>query len=211
MQNLIAGGSDTTTVTLTWAVSLLLNNRHTLEKARDELDRHVGKTRPVDESDIAKLEYLQAVVKETLRLYPAAPLSAPHVFTQDCTVGGYHVPRGTRLITNLWKIHTDPAAWPDPTEFRPERYLTTHKDVDVRGQHFELIPFGSGRRACPGASFALQTVSFALARLLQGFEIATPSNCAIDMTESFGLTNHKATPLEVLVSPRLPAEFYDYE
>lgn len=205
---LIAGGSDTTAVTLTWALSLLLNNSHVLRKAQDELDSHVGKNRAVNESDMSKLTYIQAIVKETLRLYPSAPLSAPHVFHKDCTVGGYHVAAGTRLITNLWKIQTDPVSWPDPLEFKPERFLTTNRDVDVRGQHFELIPFGSGRRACPGTSFALQMVQFTLARFLQAFEIATPFDAPIDMTESFGLTNSKATPLEVVVMPRLPAQHY---
>ena len=205
---MIAGGSDTTAGTLTWALSLLLNNSHVLKKAQGELDSHVGKNRAVNESDMSKLTYIQAIVKETLRLYPAAPLSAPHVFRKDCTVGSYYVAAGTRLITNIWKIQTDPVSWPDPLEFKPERFLTTNRDVDFRGRHFELIPFGSGRRACPGTSFVLQMVQFTLARFLQAFEIATPFDAPIDMTESFGLTNSKATPLEVVVTPRLPAQHY---
>jgi cytochrome P450 len=80
----------------------------------------------------------------------------PHESMEDCTLVGYHVPAGTRLLVNLPKLHHDPHVWVDPTEFRLERFLTTHKGVDVRGQHFELIPFGSGRRMCPGISFALQ-------------------------------------------------------
>ncbi|XP_023894904.1 cytochrome P450 CYP82D47 [Quercus suber] len=201
--NLIAGGNDTTAVTLTWATSLLLNNRHVLKKAQDELDDQVGKERTVNESDINKLVYLQAIVKETLRLYPAAPLSAPREFTEDCTIGGYHVPKGTRLIPNLWKIQTDHHKWSDPLKFKPERFLTTHKDVDFKGQNFEFIPFGSGRRICPGASFGVQMVHFALASFLHMYDISTPSNVKVDMTESFGLTNLKATSLEVLITPRL--------
>ncbi|EXC07353.1 Cytochrome P450 82A3 [Morus notabilis] len=201
--NLIAGGSDTTAVTLTWAVSLLLNNRHVLKKAQDELDSQVGKNRAVNEFDMHKLTYIQAIVKETLRLYPAAPLSGPHVFLKDCTIGGYHIHKGTRLLTNLWKIQTDPNLWPDPLDFKPERFLTTNKDVDVRGQHFELIPFGTGRRACPGISFALQMVQFTVASFLQAFEIATPLDASVDMTESFGLTNIRATPLELLITAEL--------
>ncbi|EXB51033.1 Cytochrome P450 82A3 [Morus notabilis] len=206
--NMIAGGSDTIPATLTWAVSLLLNNHHVLKKAQEELENNVGKNRVVSESDIGKLTYIFAIVKETLRLYPVAPLSVPHVFLKDCTIGGYHVAKGTRLITNIWKIQTNPILWPDPFEFKPERFLTTNKDVDIRGQHFELIPFGSGRRACPGTSFALQMVQFTLASFLQAFDISTPLNAPVDMTESFGLTNTKATPLEVLITPRLPAELY---
>ena len=195
-------------MTLTWAISLMLNNLHVLRKAQEELDKCVGRNRQVTESDLSKLIYLHAIVKETLRLYPPAPLSGPREFTQDCIVGGYHVKKGTRLITNLWKIQTDPRVWQNPLEFEPERFLTTHKDVDVRGQHFELMPFGSGRRACPGIAFGLQMVHIALARFLQAFEIRKPSSAPIDMTESPGLTNMKTFPLEVHVSPRLPQELY---
>ncbi|KAJ7950308.1 Cytochrome P450 [Quillaja saponaria] len=160
---LILGGTDTTTVTLTWALSLLLNNREVLKKAQNELDIHAGRERLVDESDLTNLVYLQAILKETMRLYPAAPLAGPHESNEDCIVGGYHVSAGTRLMVNLTKIHRDPRVWPDPLEFRPERFLTTHKGVDVRGQDFELIPFGSGRRMCPGVSFALNVVQLTLA------------------------------------------------
>ncbi|XP_062098339.1 cytochrome P450 CYP82D47-like [Humulus lupulus] len=209
--NLIAGGSDTITVTLTWAISLLLNNRQVLKKALEELNSHVGKGRLVNESDIDNLSYIQAIVKETLRLYPAAPISAPRIFEKDCTVGGHCVPIGTWLIPNIWKIQTDPVVWPDPFKFDPERFLTTQKNADVRGQNFELIPFGSGRRACPGLNFALQMVPFTLASFLHAFLITTPQNAPVDMTESFGLTNIKATPLNVMITPRLPAELYVLE
>ncbi|PRQ33558.1 putative cytochrome P450 [Rosa chinensis] len=209
--NMIAGGSDTTMVTLTWAIALLLNNRDKLKRAQDELDTEIGRERFVSESDMSKLVYIQAIVKETLRLYPAAPLSAPHEFNKDCTIGGYFVPKGTRLITNLWKIQTDPKMWPDdPLGFKPERFLTTHKDVDVKGQHFELIPFGSGRRACPGLAFGIQMVQFTLASFLHAFQVSNlPDNAPIDMTESLGITNVKATPLEVLIKPRLSHKLYE--
>lgn len=188
-------------MTLVWALSLVLNHNNVLKKIQDELDFHVGKERLVNESDIPNLVYLQAVVKETLRLYPAGPLFGPREFTEDCTIGGYHVPRGTRLITNLWKIQTDPRIWSDPMEFKPERFLTTHKDVDVKGKHFELIPFGGGRRSCPGITFGLQMTQLVLAALFQAFDVSTDG--PVDMAASFGLTNVKSTPLEVLVKPRL--------
>lgn len=208
MQALILGGSDTSSGTLTWAISLLLNNRQVLKKAQEELDQNIGLNRQVEESDIKSLVYLQAVIKETLRLYPAGPLLGPRESLEDCTVAGYHVPARTRLIVNLWKIHRDPRIWEEPSAFRPERFLTSHAFVDVRGQNFELIPFGSGRRSCPGMSFALQVLHLTLARLLQAFEFETPSNQPVDMTESPGLTIPKATPLEVLLTPRLAAELY---
>ncbi|XP_009606708.1 cytochrome P450 CYP82D47-like [Nicotiana tomentosiformis] len=206
---LLAAGTDTTIVTLTWTLSLLLNNYQALKKAQDELDAHVGKNRCVQDSDIKNLVYLQAIVKEALRLYSAAPLSVPHESMEDCTISGYDIPKGTRLLVNIWKIHCDPDLWPNPDEFKPERFLTTHKDVDVRGNHFELIPFGSGRRMCPGISFALQAVPFVLAGLLQGFELKRPSDEPIDMSESFGLTILKASPLQVLLAPRLAPNLYE--
>ncbi|KAG9440790.1 hypothetical protein H6P81_020955 [Aristolochia fimbriata] len=205
---LILAGSDTTFITLTWALSLLMNNRHVLKKAQEELDGVVGKDRNVDGSDMKNLPYLQAITKETLRLYPAAPLSVPHQATEDCTIGGYHVPAGTRILTNLWKIQRDPRHWAEPDAFRPERFLTTHAEVDMKGKHFELIPFGSGRRMCPGASFALEVINLTLARLLHGFDIETPAGAPVDLTEDLGISLPKATPVEVLVSPRLPSNLY---
>ncbi|KAF5197501.1 Cytochrome p450 [Thalictrum thalictroides] len=183
-------------------------NKATCLKAQNEIDIHVGKDRYVEESDIQKLVYLQAIVKETLRLYPSAPIVGPHESMEDCTVSGYNVPKGTGLLVNISKIQRDPRIWCNPCEFKPERFLTTQANVDVRGQHFEFLPFGSGRRSCPGISFALQVVHLALARLLQGFDFETPLDAPVDMTESVGLTNLKGTPLEVLITPRLPSHLY---
>ncbi|KAH6791398.1 hypothetical protein C2S51_006404 [Perilla frutescens var. frutescens] len=207
--NLIAGANDSTSVVLIWAVSLLLNNRHVLKKAQEELDEHVGRDRRVNESDISNLVYLQAVIKETLRLYPPAPLSGTRRSTQDCNVGGYHIPKETWLMANVYKLHRDPRMWSAPLEFRPERFLNGEKNVDVKGQDFEFIPFGAGRRTCPGTNLGLQMLHLMLASLLQAFDLSTVSNKKIDMTESAGLTNIKATPLDVLVSPRLSPNLYN--
>ncbi|KDP38426.1 hypothetical protein JCGZ_04351 [Jatropha curcas] len=206
---LIAGGTDTTTVTVTWGLALLLNHPIALKKAQEEIDIQVGKERLVNEADMSKLVYLQAIVKEMMRLYPAGPLSGQREFTQACTIGGFHVPKGTRLILNIYKIHRDPRVWSNPKEFEPERFLNTHKDIDVKGQNFELIPFGAGRRACPGMNFGILMSQLLLASLLQAFEISAPLNAPVDMTESAGLTNSKAAPLGVLVKPRLPAHLYE--
>ncbi|KAK3417634.1 cytochrome P450 CYP82D47-like [Eucalyptus grandis] len=205
---MIAGGSDTAMVTLTWAISQLLNNLHILKKAQKELDAQIGKHRQVKEGDIASLTYLQAIVKETLRLHPAAPLSGPRLFTEDCTVGEYHVSKGTWLILNIWKVQTDPRTWPDPLEFRPERFLSSHKDIDVKDSNFALLPFGGGRRICPGISFGLEMVHFLLARFLHAFEISTVDDSPVDMSEIFGPTILKATPLEIMLKPRLTQELY---
>nr|GMD93707.1 cytochrome P450 82C4-like [Ipomoea batatas] len=206
---LILGGSDTTAGTLTWAISLLLNNREVMRKAQEEIELHVGKDRLVEESDVRNLIYIQAIVKETLRLYPAGPLLGPREAMEDCVVAGHNVPAGSRLIVNVWKIQRDPRVWEDPNGFKPERFLNrAQKNVDLRSQDFELMPFGSGRRSCPGMSFALQVLNLTLARIVQAFDMATPLGEAVDLTESPGLTIHKATPLEVVLTPRLPNKLY---
>ncbi|KAK8482923.1 hypothetical protein V6N11_019803 [Hibiscus sabdariffa] len=144
------------------------------------------------------------VIKETLRLYPPAPL-VPRETIEDCTVAGFHVPSGTRLLVNLRKLQRDPNVWDKLPDFMPERFLSDRANIDMRGQDFELIPFGSGRRICPGITFSLRVLPLVLARLLHGFEWGTVGDKAIDMSESPGLTNHKATPLEVTLSPKLPS------
>ncbi|KAI9200733.1 hypothetical protein LWI28_012511 [Acer negundo] len=120
---------------------------------------------------------------------------------EDCTVSGYHVPTGTQLLVNLWRIQRDPAVWSDPCEFKPERFLTTHKDFDARGNN-------SGRRMCPGVSFALQVLQLTLASLIHGFDFETQSNEAVDTSEGIGLNYVKASSLEVLLSPRLSPSLY---
>ncbi|KAJ8647263.1 hypothetical protein MRB53_000286 [Persea americana] len=204
--SLILGGTDTTALTLTIALSFLLNNPGTLTKAQEELDIHVGKDRIVDESDIKNLVYLQAIIKETLRLGPTTTLPL-HQASEDCRIGGFFVPSGTCVLVITRKLHMDPCVWSDPCEFRPERFLTSHKNVDVRGQQFEYVPFGSGRRSCSGISFAVQVMHLTLARLLHGFEIASPSNVPIDI-ERFSVGNPKPTTVDVLITPRLPPQLY---
>ncbi|KAF2284547.1 hypothetical protein GH714_026379 [Hevea brasiliensis] len=137
-------GSDTTSITMIWMLANLLNNRRELQLAQEEIDQKVGRDRPVEESDVENLVYLKAIIKETLRLYPAGPLAVPREAMEDCTLCGYHIPKGTRFLTNLWKLHRDASVWPNPEEFKPDRFLTTHTHVDLLGQNFELVPFGSG-------------------------------------------------------------------
>ncbi|KAL9447842.1 hypothetical protein AB3S75_015337 [Citrus x aurantiifolia] len=205
---LILAASDTSKITLTWILSLLLNHRDVLKKAQNELDVHIGKGRQVNELDIKNLVYLQAIIKEAMRLYPAGPLAAPHASTEDCTVNDYFVPAGTVLYVNVWKIHRDPRVWPEPYKFKPERFLTTHKHIDVRGQNFELLPFSSGRRMCPGPAFAIPVTHLTLATLLHGFDFETPLDEPVDMSEGMSLTLVKTTPVKVLITPRLSASLY---
>ncbi|XP_057417360.1 cytochrome P450 CYP82D47-like [Lotus japonicus] len=207
--SLILAAADTTTATLTWSLSLLLNNREILKKVIHELDTQIGKENLVVESNLEKLEYLQAVIKETLRLYPPGPLGVPHESMEDCIVGGYHVPAQTRLLTNISKLQRDPFLYSNPFEFHPERFLTTYKEVDLKGQHFELIPFGAGRRMCPAMSFALKLMQMTLATLLHGFEIMTVDGGPVDMVEESGLSNIRASPLQVILTPRLFSQVHD--
>ncbi|KAF9600417.1 hypothetical protein IFM89_009332 [Coptis chinensis] len=142
-----------------------------------------------------------------MRLYQVGPLIEREA-THDCNIGGYHVKAGSRLLVNIWKVQQDPTLWSDPSEFRPERFLDGNSKMDVKGQHFELIPFGSGRRMCPGLLFALNVIHLVLARLLHSFDLATPMNAKVDMTETSSVTNYKGTPLQVLLTPRLGFKLY---
>ncbi|XP_039140263.1 cytochrome P450 CYP82D47-like [Dioscorea cayenensis subsp. rotundata] len=166
-------GTETTTVALTRILGNLLNNQELMKKVQTELNEQVGKDRVVSESDIKKLVYFRAVIKESFRLTPSAELLVPRETMEDCIVAGFQIPAGTQVIVNVWKLHRDSGVWSDPLEFRPERFLSSHEatGIDVKGQNYELIPFGTGRRSCPGISMALHVIHLALARLIQAFEL----------------------------------------
>jgi cytochrome P450 len=143
IQDIIAGGTESSAVTMEWALSELLRRPDAAAAATEELDRVVGRGQWVEERDLEHLPYIDAVVKETMRLHPVGPLLVPHMAREHSVVAGYDVPAGARVLVNVWAIARDPASWPDrPNEFRPERFAGSA--VDVRGQHFELLPFGAG-------------------------------------------------------------------
>ncbi|CAI0542736.1 unnamed protein product [Linum tenue] len=207
IQIMLLAGTDTSAVTLEWAMSNLLNHPEILRKARDEIDAQIGEEgRMVDEVlDLPKLHYLQNVITETLRLYPSAPLLVPHSSSRDFTLGGYHVPRNTMLLVNAWAIHRDPRVWADSTSFKPERFEGGGGD-----EHGcpKPIPFGMGRRACPGAGLAQRVVGLTLASLIQCFEWEKvveedeEEEEDIDMAEGTGLTMPKLIPLQLNCRPR---------
>ncbi|TKW33356.1 hypothetical protein SEVIR_2G228800v4 [Setaria viridis] len=208
-QDLIIGATDTSANTMEWALSELLKNPKTLAKATEELNNVIGPDRLVTEKDLPHLPYIDAILKETMRLHPAAPMLAPHLAREDTRVDGYDILAGTAVFINVWGIGRDPALWDAPEEFRPERFL--EREIDVRGQDFELLPFGSGRRMCPGYSLAMKVMALGLANLLHGFVWRLPEGVTVEglsMEETFFLVMPRKFPLEVTVEPRLPAHLY---
>ncbi|XP_024165920.1 cytochrome P450 81Q32-like [Rosa chinensis] len=198
MHVMLTAGTDTSAGTMEWALSLLLNNPQALAKAQTEIDNHIGEGRLIKESDLAKLPYLSSIIYETLRMYPAAPLLAPHEASDDCTVAGFHVPRGTMLLVNAWAIQNDPKLWAEPEQFKPERFQNVQGERDG----FMWLPFGTGRRGCPGEGLANRIVGLALGSLIQCFEWERPSEEMIDMSIGTGLTMPKAQPLLAKCRPR---------
>uniref|UniRef100_A0A453D992 Uncharacterized protein n=4 Tax=Triticinae TaxID=1648030 RepID=A0A453D992_AEGTS len=193
---LLTAGTDTSALTTEWAMALLMTHPAAMAKARAEIDAIVGMDRLVDESDLANLPYLQCVVKETLRLCPVGPIIPAHEAMEDCTVGGFHVPRGTMILVNAWAIHRDANVWDAPEEFRPERFLG--RDTVTT----PMLPFGLGRRRCPGEGLAMRLVGLTLATLVQCFEWDVGQGDAIDMAEGGGLSMPMATPLAAVCRPR---------
>ncbi|CAI0559115.1 unnamed protein product [Linum tenue] len=195
-QDLFVAGTDTTATTLEWAMTELLHNPNALTKVKEELDQMIGKDHHLEESDISRLPYLQAVIKETYRLHPPLPLLLPHKAGADVEIDGFTVPKGAQVLVNLWAIGRDSMIWNDPNSFTPERFLGS--DVDVRGNHFELITFGAGRRICPGMSLAHRMLHMMLGSLVHWFDWKLPDGVEpeqLDMKEKFGVTLQKAKPL----------------
>jgi cytochrome P450 len=212
IQDIIAGGTESSAVTIEWAMAELLRHPEAMAKATDELDRVVGSGRWVAERDLPELHYIDAVVKETLRLHPVGPLLVPHYARERTVVAGYDVPAGARVLVNAWAIARDPASWPDaPDAFQPERFLGAAAAVDVRGAHFELLPFGSGRRICPAYDLAMKLVAAGVANLVHGFAWRLPDGVAaedVSMEEHVGLSTRRKVPLFAVAEPRLPVHLY---
>ncbi|XP_062076982.1 cytochrome P450 81Q32-like [Humulus lupulus] len=195
---LLFAGTDTSAVTLEWAMSNLLNHPYVLTKVKAELDSQIGQQQLVDESDLSKLPYLQCIISETLRLYPAGPLLVPHYSSNDCTIGGYDVPCDTILLVNAWAIHRDPKLWDDVESFKPERFENINGDEEG----YKLMTFGLGRRACPGKALAQRMMGLTLGSLIQCFDWERVDDDKIDMAEGKGLSMPKAVPLEALFKAR---------
>ncbi|RVX21582.1 Cytochrome P450 CYP736A12 [Vitis vinifera] len=203
--DMLAGSMDTSATAIEWALAELLKNPRIMKKVQEELEKVVGMERKVEESDLESLEYLDMVVKETLRLHPVAPLLIPHESLEDCTINGFHIPQKSRVIVNTYAIGRDPNVWTDAEKFLPERFIGS--SIDLRGRDFQLIPFGSGRRGCPGMQLGLTVVRLVLAQLVHCFDWELPNGMMpseLDMTEEFGLTVPRAKHLLAVPTYRLP-------
>ncbi|GLT41787.1 hypothetical protein SLA2020_158300 [Shorea laevis] len=207
--NLFTAGTDTSSSVIEWALAEMLLNPNILKRAHDEMDQVIGRNRRLEESDIPKLSYLQAICKETYRKHPSTPLNLPRVSTEACEINGYYIPAKTRLSVNIWAIGRDPDVWENPLDFTPERFLTEkNRKIDPRGNDFELIPFGAGRRICAGTRMGIVLVEYILGTLVHSFDWALPAGEKLNMDEAFGLALQKAVPLSAVVRPRLaPSAF----
>ena len=211
-QDLIAGGTESSAVTVEWAMSELLKNPEIFGKAREELDRVIGRGRWVEEKDIVNLPYINAIAKETMRLHPVAPMLVPRMCREDCRIAGYDIVKGTRVLVNVWTIGRDSEVWKNAHAFDPERFMGS--SVEVKGQDFELLPFGSGRRMCPGYSLGLKVIHSSLANLLHGFCWKLGGEMEkedLNLEEVFGLSTPKKFPLQAVAHPRLPPHLYCFE
>ncbi|CAM0880507.1 unnamed protein product [Alopecurus aequalis] len=201
--DMFAAGTDTTSTAMEWTIAELVTHPKIMRKLQDEIRAVVGVAEHVvTEDHLDKLHYLKAVVKETLRLHPPVPLLVPREPPKDAEILGYHVPARTRVVINAWAIGRDPATWDRAEEFVPERFLGSA--VDYRGQDFELIPFGAGRRGCPGVGFTVPTVELALASLLYHFDLAPAARTSLDMREVNGLSVRLKSGLPLVAKPRFP-------
>ncbi|XP_026380438.1 geraniol 8-hydroxylase-like isoform X3 [Papaver somniferum] len=212
LQDVVVAGTDTSATTLEWAMSEVIKNPEVMRKAQEELDEVVGKNGIVEESHMNQLPYLEAVVKETLRLHPAGPLLIPHRSIKSAIVSGYTIPEGSRVFVNAWAIHRDSEAWNNPLVFQLERFLSSDdnlKKYGYTGNNFDYIPFGSGRRICAGTPLAERMLIYVLASLLHSFDWKLPEGGNLDLTEKFGIVLKKATPLVAIPTPRLSnLDFY---
>ncbi|XP_052196532.1 cytochrome P450 71AU50-like isoform X1 [Diospyros lotus] len=204
MLDMLAASMDTSATAIDWTLSELLRHPRVMNKVQDELQQVVGMERMVEETDLDKLEYLEMVVKEAFRLHPVAPLLLPHEATQDCIVNGYHIPRKARLTINIWAIGRDPNVWTDPEKFIPERFEGS--TIDLRGRDFQLLPFGAGRRRCPGLQLGLLMVKLVVGQLVHCFKWELPDDMLptdLDMSEDFGLVTTRTKHLLAIPAYRL--------
>ncbi|KAH1054235.1 hypothetical protein AAZX31_08G315900 [Glycine max] len=205
IQDIFAAGGETSATTIDWAMAEMIKDPRVMKKAQAEVREVFGMNGRVDENCINELQYLKLIVKETLRLHPPAPLLLPRECGQTCEIHGYHIPAKTKVIVNAWAIGRDPKYWTESERFYPERFIDS--TIDYKGNSFEFIPFGAGRRICPGSTSALRTIDLALAMLLYHFDWNLPNGMRsgeLDMSEEFGVTVRRKDDLILVPFPYHP-------
>ena len=200
-QDMVFGGTDTSSNTIEFAMAEMMKNPKVAEKAKEELRAVVGEQSIVEESHIQSLPYLKAIMKETLRLHPILPLLVPHCPSDTTVVSNYTIPKGSRVFVNVWAIQRDPNEWENPLEFDPERFM--NGKLDFSGSDFRYFPFGSGRRKCPGIAMGERMVMYLLATLLHSFDWKLEEGEEIEIEEKFGIVLTMKKPLVLIPTPRL--------
>ncbi|XWS49053.1 hypothetical protein CRYUN_Cryun13aG0130500 [Craigia yunnanensis] len=203
LMDVVVGGTDTTSTMMEWTMAELMQHPEIMEKVRKEMGEVVGPNSTVEEAHLPNLRYLDAVVNETFRLHPPVPLLVPRCPGQSRTVGGYTIPKGTRVFLNICSIQRDPHVWEKPLEFQPERFLNDPDKFDYLGNDFRYMPFGSGRRICAGVNLGEKMLYSSLASLLHTFDWKLPQGEEQDLTGRFGIVMKKMKPLVVIPTPRL--------
>lgn len=204
-KDLFLAGTDTSSALLQWVMSELIRNPKVMAKAQTEVREALKGDDGIviEEAQVNELHYLKLVVKETLRLHPPVPLLLPRVCQSTCHVAGYEIPAGTRIMVNAWAIARDPEHWSEPERFVPERFAAPGA-ADYKGSSFEYLPFGSGRRMCPGMVFGLASVNVALAELLRRFDWRAPDGTTpeeLSMEEVHGITAARKVDLVLVATP----------
>ncbi|KAK1436710.1 hypothetical protein QVD17_02492 [Tagetes erecta] len=201
--DIFAAGTDTTSTNIEWAISELIKHPRVMKKLQQELTQVASGSSMISEEQLEQMKYLKAVIKESLRLHIPLPLLVQRESTQYINLMGYDIPAGTRVVINAWALGRDPSLWEEPEEFKPERFLNS--SVDYKGFHYQFIPFGAGRRGCPGIQFAIAVNELAIANIVYKYDLSLPDEKGgeeLDMSEITGLTTHRKSPLLLMASPR---------
>ncbi|GAV89799.1 LOW QUALITY PROTEIN: p450 domain-containing protein, partial [Cephalotus follicularis] len=201
--DILVGGTDIVSNTVEWVMAKLIQHPKVMEKVHEELTEVVGLNNIIEEFHLPKLRYLDAVVKETLRLHPPFPLLISRCPSTSCTVGGYTIPKGTTVHLNVGAMHKDPDLWGNPLEFRPERFLNDPNLFDFHGNNLQYLPFGSSRRICAGIPLAEKMLMHVVASLMHSFKWGLPPGQVLDFSDKFGIVVKKKNPSVAIPTPRL--------
>ncbi|XP_076952414.1 cytochrome P450 76C1-like [Bidens hawaiensis] len=205
--DVLAAATDTTSTMVEWVMAEILKHPDVKTKIQEEITEIIGMNNIVEEYHLPKLQYLDAVVKETFRIHPPLPLLIQRCPDESCTLGGYTIPKGSIVYMNIWAIQRDPKNWINPLEFKPDRFL--NRKMDYRGNDLKFLPFGSGRRICPGIPLGEKMLTYILASLLHSFEWSVPKDEDFELSDEFGFVTKKRKPLVAIPSQRLAdAKFY---